>query len=139
MVKEKGKRRYIDVNIKRELELYLLEALELPEVQKGLAMANKDMKPSSLGVWIIEQFLIDNTSFRLKHFNTFRDHVTVEDKKLRLWIDVAIKPVGESEFEFLCPKCEDNNCIHINFLVTKRPETIKEIEKHGLKYREPED
>lgn len=139
MVKEKGKRKYIDVNIKRELEPYLLEALKLPEVQKGLAMANKDMKPSSLGVWIIEQFLIENTNFRFKHFNTFGDHVTIEDKKLRLWIDVAIKLIGESEFEFWCPQCDSKKCIHIDVLVEKYPEKVKEIEQRGLKYREPGD
>lgn len=128
------KRKYIDVNIKKEWEPYLKEALEQPEVQKALAKANRKMLPSSLGVWIIERWLIDNTSFRFEHFNTWEDHTTIIDKKLRNgYIDIFFKLIGDSKFDLWCEKCDSQECEHIDFAL-KEPKIMEKLKQKGLKY-----
>lgn len=131
-MKKKVKRAYIDVNVPRGWEPYLNEALELPEVQKALEIASRDSKPSSLGVWIIEQWLIDKTNFRFEHFNTYEDHVTIKDKKFpNCLFDIFPKPNGQLS----CQNCDSIDCEHVQYVLTL-PDVMNDLEKKGWKYRE---
>jgi len=117
------------VNVPREWEQFLNEALELPEVLKGLELSGRDRKPSSLGVWIIEQWLINKTRFRFEHFNTFENYATIKDKKFpnRLY-DIYPKDDGQ----LWCENCDSTDCEHVKFARTV-PEIIEPLRKKGWK------
>jgi len=127
----KPKRKYIDVNIPREWEPHLNELLGQEDIQKGLARNGYKNRPSSVGVWIIRQFLIDRTGLRFEHFNTYEDHVTIKDNKLNLYVDIYPKEKGELR----CAYCKSANCEHIQDLVNNHPEILKDLEKKGWKYK----
>lgn len=126
MTSRKKKREYIAVNVKREWEPFLAEALKLPEVQKGLELSQRKRLPSSLGVWIIEQWLIKKTSFRFKHFNTYGNHITILDRKLGYYPDIYPKAEGKLQ----CDVCKSEDCEHIKY-VLKNPEIMKKLIKEG--------
>jgi len=126
---EEKKRKYIDVNIPREWEPFLNEAFDLPEVQKGLAITHRDLKPSSLGVWIIEQWLIDKTSFRFQHFNTYKEYITVIDKKLpNLYLDIYPKPDGK----LWCKHDDSNDCVHVQWIL-RQSDLMQSLKQKGWK------
>jgi len=125
----KSQRKYIDVNVsKKECERYLTEALNRPEIQKALAKSGKKTKVSSLGVWIIEQWLIENTNYRFKHFNTYETHATIWDRKLSLHIDIYPRPEGK----LWCEYCKDMSCEHVEFSLTVQ-EIIEPLRKQDWK------
>ena len=128
----KKTRPYISVNVPREWEPFLNEALEFPEVLKGLEVSQRDRLPSSLGVWIIEQWLIENTQFRFEHFNTFENYATIKDKKEpnRLF-DVYPKNDGK----LWCENCDSIECEHVKYALTV-PKVVESLRKKGWKYRE---
>lgn len=130
--KERKPRGYVSVNVPKDRETYLEEALEFPEIQKELELANRDRKASSLGVWIIDRWLIENTSFRFEHFNTYEDHATIKDKKApeRL-IDIYPKEDGA----LWCEHCESTDCEHVKYALTI-PEIVEPLKKRGWKYKE---
>ena len=131
LTKRKEKRDYIAVNVPRYWEPYLNELLELPEVQKGLKLNHFRTKYSGLGAWIIYQFLIQHTSFRFKHFNTYEDHATIEDKKLRLFVDIYPKENGD----LWCEECDSVDCVHVKHAL-KVPEIMKPLQEKGWQYKE---
>lgn len=100
-------------------------------MQKGLKLNHFKTKHSGLGAWIIRQFLVEHTSFRFKYFNTYETHATIEDRKLRRFIDVYPKESGE----LWCEECESTDCAHVKYALTV-PEIMKPLEKKGWKYRE---
>ena len=120
----KKKKRYIDVNVPRELEPYLKEALEKPEVQKELEIGRFTKTYSGLGVWLIHRFLVDKTSFRLQHFKTYNSRATIVDNRLRRLIDIYPKPTGE----LWCEHCDSTDCEHVKFGHTV-PEIMKLLEE----------
>jgi len=119
------------VNIPRKWEPYLDELLEQEDIQKGLARSGYKNKPSSVGAWIIRQFLIDRTGLRFEHFNTYEDHLTIKDNKLNLYVDIYPKESGK----LWCDYCNSNHCEHVETLVSKHAEILKDLEKKGWKYR----
>ena len=120
-------RKYIAVNVPRAWEKHLNEVLELPEIQKALEISHRDKKPSSLGVWIIEQFLIEKTSLRFEHFNTYQNHATLKDKREpnRLF-DIYPRNQGE----LWCENCDSIDCEHVKFALTIL-EITEPLEKAG--------
>ena len=107
-------RPYIDVNIPRTWEKYLNELLQDKEIQAKLELARASKKFSGLGAWIIEQFLIENTSYRFEHINTRDNRITKKDRKLGRLVDVYIK-----EPKQLWCELDDNiECPHIQFTYT---------------------
>jgi len=112
---KKKKRDYIDVNVPRIWERFLEEALRKPEIQKKLEHARYRLKPSSLGVWIIRNFLIDNTSYRFDYINSIGKKTTIYDKKLTETFDVLVQPDHKRLF---CPKCDSAECDHVKFVYT---------------------
>lgn len=104
------KRAYLDVNLPREWESFLNEALEDPEIAMRLKVKNYQKTYSSLGKWIIENFLVENTSYRYEHFNTLENHMKIYDKKLGRTIEVFRK--GK---ELRCMECNKSKCPHVDF------------------------
>jgi hypothetical protein len=108
------KRKYIDVNLPQQWEPYLKEALAKPEVQKNLELVNQTKTYSGLGAWIIREYLVDNTSFRLQHLNTKEHHITIIDNKLRTTVDVYPKKPNE----LWCEYDQSNSCNHVVYALT---------------------
>jgi len=129
---KKEKRKYIDVNLPRTWERYLNEALEKIGIQRRLEINHIRKSYSGLGKWIIEQFLIENTSYRFKHLNTKEDYVTIYDRKLRRYINVHIKPDGS----LLCETCERSDCEHVTAAVNI-PEVKTIFKKKDWELPEP--
>lgn len=130
--KKKKERPYVSVNVPREWEQFLNEALETPEVLKGLELSGKDRKASSLGVWIIEQWLINNTTFRFEHFNTFENYATIKDKKVpnRLF-DIYPK----NDDKLWCENCDSLDCEHVKYTLTIR-KVVETLHERGWNHRE---
>jgi len=104
------KRQYIDVNVPRELEPYLNEALENPIIQKQLELSNCTKTHSGLGTWIIQEFLLENTSYRFRHLNTYKDHVTIIDNKIKRVIQVYVKEILLSLLSWFTNNCPTSLC-----------------------------
>lgn len=121
---KKKKKRYIDVNLPREWQLYLDEALKKPEIKKELEIGNFSKTYSGLGAWVIRRFLVDNTSFRMQYFNTYEDHATIIDNRIRRIIDLYPKPNGE----LWCEHCDRTDCEHVQFALTV-PEIAEPLKK----------
>lgn len=111
MEKSKKKRPYIDVNVPRDREPYLKDLLERVEIQRKLEIDHYRETLSSLGKWIIDEYLIEHTFFRFKHVNIYEDYVRIYDKKLRRFIDIYKKPTRV----LACQVCEAIDCIHVQF------------------------
>lgn len=109
-------RTYIDVNIPRTWETYLNELLQNKEIQAQLDLAKASKKLSGLGAWIIEQFLIEHTSYRFEHVNTLDNHITMKDRKLGRVVYVYIKEPKE----LWCELDNATECPHIQFAYTIR-------------------
>jgi hypothetical protein len=122
----KGKKKYIDVNVPKQWEPYLQEALEKLEIQKQLEINDFTQTYSGLGSWIIREFLLDKTSFRFEHINTKEDHITILDKRIRRVVDVYPR----EENVLWCGYCSRSDCEHAAFAVTI-PEVRKVLEKKG--------
>jgi len=131
---EPKKKEYLGVNVPREWEPFLNEALENVEIRKKLEIDGFSKTYSGLGSWIIKQFLLEKTSFHLQHFNTYEDHATIIDNKLRRMIDISIRRIGEREFDLFCQHCEKTTCEHVKFALTV-PEIMEHLKKKGLKYK----
>ena len=130
MPNKRKERPYISVNVPREWEKHLNDALETPEVLKGLELSGKDRKASSLGVWIIEQWLINHTQFRFEHFNTFENYATIKDKKFpNSLFDIYPKEEGT----LWCENCDSTECDHVKYALTV-PEIIEPLRKKGWKH-----
>lgn len=111
MTTTRKKRPYIDVNVPSDLEEYLNELLDRREIQLQLEMRRLPKTHSSLGRWIIEQFLINNTRYRFEHVNTFEDRVVIQDRKLRRILAVFIR-----NDKLHCELCEDETeCEHVEY------------------------
>ncbi len=137
-VREEGdratKRPYIDINLPRKLEPYLEEALQNPHIQRELEYNRYTKTPSGLGAWIITQFLIDKTSYRFSHINTFDNRVTIRDRKLNREVDINLKPLSGSGFEMICEVHESSNCEHVKY-VRNLPDVLEELKQKGWKTR----
>jgi hypothetical protein len=107
-------RTYIDVNIPRTWDKYLNELLQNKEIQAQLDLAKASQKLSGLGAWIIEQFLIEHTSYRFEHINTLDNHITIKDRKLGRVVYVYIKEPKE----LWCELDNATECAHIQFSYT---------------------
>lgn len=125
----KDKRPYLAINVPKDLEDYFNELLEKPEYQVRLKDAGLQQTSSSLGRWIIEQFLIENTSYRFIHLNTYEDHVIIQDKKMSRIFAVFFKNEG-----LLCELCEASDCEHIQFAVSL-PEVERALATRGQQYK----
>lgn len=124
-----SKRKYIAVNIPKEWEPHLNEALDIPLIQKQLTFASKQKLPSSLGVWIIEQWLIENTSFRFEHVNTFEDHITIMDRKFPMKLfDLYPRDDGSC----WCEEDDSIDCVHVHF-VLEQHKIMRQLEQRGWK------
>jgi len=126
MVKEKTKRQYIDVNVPRDWGKYLEEALENPEIRIRLEGEGFRLKPSSLGVWIIKQWLIDNTDYRFQYINASGKSTIIYDRKLRRKAEIFLR---EKEKDMWCDLCESNDCVHIRFVLRKVNDVRRVAEK----------
>ena len=114
------KKRYIDVNVPREWEQYLTEALKKPEIQKQLKMNHFTKSYSGLGSWIIREFLIAHTGFHFQHFKTYENPIpraTIVDNKIRRLITLYPKE-KESGVELWCEHCDSTDCEHVKFALT---------------------
>jgi len=107
----KAKRPYIDVNVPSDLQPYFDELLDKREIQLKLESGKFRKTASSLGRWIIEEFLIEHTSYRFEHVNIFEDRVTIQDRKLGRIISVFL-----SNGDLRCELCEDElGCGHVKY------------------------
>lgn len=120
------KRKYLDVNVPEIWEPYLREALNKPDVKKNLELANQSQTYSGLGVWIIRNFLVENTSFKLQHLNTKENHITIIDNRLRRTVDVYPREPNE----LWCDFCKGLVCEHTTFALTI-PEIRKTLAQKG--------
>jgi len=127
LAKTKEKKPYLTVNLPREWGPYLEEALLNPEIRKKLEIGEFTMTSSGLGNWVIREFLIHNTSFHYQHFNTYDDHATIIDNKIRRMIDIYPK---EEIKELWCEYCDSTNCEHVKFARTV-PKIMEPLEKKG--------
>lgn len=66
-----------------------------------------------------------------EHYNTYRDHITIRDRRNGRFIDVYIKPEGIA----WCETCDKTACPHIEYALNV-PEVIKALEKRGWERRE---
>ena len=115
---EKKERAYIDVNAPREWERFFEEALENPLIKAQMKERGRKISYSGFGVWVIEQFLIENTSYRFYHINTKENRVTIKDRKLGHIFDIILKEPKE----IWCSLCNRKDCEHISYALT-----IKEV------------
>lgn len=122
------KRPYIDINVPRDWESYLDEALKKVEIQKKLEIDRFSPTRSGLGTWIISEFLIEHTNFRFKHINTLEKHVTIYDKKMHRYIDIYPKEPNQ----LWCELCDSIDCEHVKFAFTV-PEAREGLRKKGWK------
>ena len=111
------KKIYVDVNVPRELEPYLKEALENPEIQKELEIGRFRKTYSGLGTWIIQRFLVERTSFHFQHFKTYNGRAAIVDNKLRRLINIYPKLIA-GELGFWCEYCDSTDCEHVEFART---------------------
>ena len=119
-------RPYLDVNLPRDWKPFLQEALSNIKIQKQLEAIGYLQKCSSLGKWIIREFLIENTSFRFEHINTDDRHITIKDNKINRVFNIHIK---EPE-QLWCEFCDSIECEHVNYCL-RIPEVRKVLEKKG--------
>ncbi|MDH5481575.1 MAG: hypothetical protein OEY22_01655 [Candidatus Bathyarchaeota archaeon] len=110
MAKQKG-RPYIAVNLPRNWEEFLDEALQDIRIQKELELKGFSKTHSGLGVWIINDFLVNNTSFRFEHLNTQLDKITIVDRKINRVVDVYVRDQGK----LYCGHDCVFDCDHIKF------------------------
>lgn len=111
---KKGKPRpYIDVNVPRDREKYMNEALENSEITTRLDIDNYKRTLSGLGAWIIDQFLLEKTGFRFAHFNLDSNGVKIMDKTTKKLTQIFFKPEGIE-----CGTCFKAECEHIKFALT---------------------
>lgn len=129
--KTKKVRPYIDVNLPREWEPYLKEALENPAIQKKIEISGFSKTYSGLGNWLIREFLIEKTSFHFRHFNTYENHITIIDNKIRRVINIYPKEPDQ----LWCEHCDSLDCEHVHFVLTL-PRVRQTMEKKGWKLPE---
>jgi hypothetical protein len=125
MSKER-RRPYIDVNLPREWEKFLAEALQDIRIQKELELKGFSKTYSGLGTWIVKEFLVNNTSFRFEHLNTRLDHITVVDHKINRVVDIYVKDEGK----LYCEYDDAFDCDHIKF-AREIPEVLKLFKSRG--------
>ena len=123
----KEKRAYIDVNIPREWQSFLDEALANVKIKTQLELEGFSLKYSGLGAWIIREFLLQNTSFRFEHINTKEDHITLMDKKIRRVVDVYPR---QEEHKLWCEQCQRSDCEHAKYAFSL-PEVKQALKKKG--------
>ena len=126
-------RKYIDVNLPKEWQPFLDEALANLKIQKQLESKSFSRTYSGLGRLITRMFLVENTSFRFQHINTDDRHITIQDNKINHVFDVHIK---ENPNELWCEYCDSTECEHIPFCYTI-PEVKKVLKKKGWELPQP--
>jgi len=134
MTKEKKTQRpYIDVNVPRDREPYMNEALENPEIATRLDIDNCNKTLSSLGAWIIDQFLLQNTGFKWTHYNLDPNGVKIINRTTKEKTQIYFKPEG-----IQCEACESADCEHVRFALTVDviKAVIREKKREGWKLPE---
>jgi hypothetical protein len=127
---KKAQRPYIDVNVLRDREPYMNEALENPEIATRLDIDNFNKTLSGLGAWIIDQFLLQNTGFHWTHYNLDSDGVKIMNRVTKEKTQIYFKPEG-----IQCETCERGDCEHVKFALTVDAikAVIREKKKEGWK------
>lgn len=120
-MQEGGERRkYIDVNLPREWGKHLKEILSDPKMKAKIESRHYTTTNSGIGKWIIYEYLVENTSFRFKHINTYQNKITIKDRRSGRIFDIFVKDKNH----LFCEDCEVGDCEHIDFVLT-----INEVKK----------
>jgi len=132
---------YIKPSLKKELMQKIQEFIdEYPEHgYRSLAQFIEDAVRRRA-----DQLRVFEFTPRFRHFNTYEDHVTIEDKKIghdvngkrtpRI-IDIYIRMVGEHGFVFWCEYCDSTECEHIKYVLSIPQITIEPLRRKGWTYK----